>query len=54
MSELIQGVLALVCLTVIALMCLHYGVDGNLLMACIIGVCGLGGYELYAKTKEVK
>lgn len=51
-SEAVQSVLAILIIGILAIVALYHGVDGQLYGLSIVAIAGLGGYEVYQRTKN--
>ena len=49
-----NALLAIIAICIIAIIAMYKAMDGNLLMACVVAIAGLGGYELYERIKAEK
>jgi hypothetical protein len=54
MKDNTNALMAIVAVTTIAIMAMYKQLDGNLMMACVVAIAGLGGYELYKRDKEAE
>ena len=48
------ALMAIICVTIITLMCISHAINGNIIYAAIIAIAALGGVDLYQKLKANK
>lgn len=54
MSNNTNALIAILAIAIVAIVAMYKLLDGNLMMACVVAIAGLGGYELYSRDKAEK
>lgn len=51
-EQALLAVVAIVCITVLEVLAMHYGIDGALFGLAVAAIAGISGWEIHKKKKK--